>query len=107
MTSNAPASGRRPPPELADLTVRTARLDDAAAAAAFAEHVFRDTFGPYNRPEDVDAHCRATFAVAQFERELADPDRHTVLATVGDTIAGYLQLRAGAPPDCVTGPDPY
>lgn len=107
MTSNAPAPARRPAPRPADLTLRTARLDDAPAAAAFAEHVFRDTFGAYNTPEDMDAHCRATFAVPQFEREIADPARHIVLATVGDAIAGYLQLHASTPPACVTGPDPY
>jgi ribosomal protein S18 acetylase RimI-like enzyme len=102
MTSHAPAARSLP-----DLVLRTARLDDAAEIAAFAEQVFRDTFGPHNRAEDMDAHCRATFAIAQIERELSDPDRQTVLATVGDAIAGYLHLRAGAPPACVTGPDPY
>jgi len=89
-----------------DPTVRPASRSDAAALAAFAEHVFRETFGPHNRPEDMDAYCSEAFSLAELERELAAPYLHTVLAVAGNEIAGYAQLRSGPPPDCVTGPDP-
>ncbi|MGH2900600.1 MAG: GNAT family N-acetyltransferase, partial [Solirubrobacteraceae bacterium] len=89
-----------------DLTLRPATRDDAAALAAFAEHVFRETFGPHNRPEDMDAYCRAAFSLAELERELAASYLDTVLAIAGNDIAGYAQLRSGPPPDCVTGTDP-
>ena len=44
------------------LAFRTAGPDDTAALAALAERVFRDTFGPHNRPEDMDAYCRTAYA---------------------------------------------
>jgi ribosomal protein S18 acetylase RimI-like enzyme len=89
-----------------DLTLRPATLDDAPALGWFAEHVFRDTFGPHNRPEDMDAYCRKAFALDAMRGELADGDLHTALAIAHGAIAGYAQLRAGPPPACVTGPHP-
>ena len=89
-----------------DLTLRPATRSDAAALAAFAEHVFRETFGPHNRADDMDAYCSSAFSLAELERELTAPYLHTIVAVAGGEIAGYAQLRDGAPPDCVTGPDP-
>jgi diamine N-acetyltransferase len=89
-----------------DLPLRPATSGDAAALAAFAEHVFRETFGPHNRPEDMDTYCSTAFSLAELERELTAPYLHTVLAVAGDEIAGYAQLRDGPAPECVTGPDP-
>lgn len=88
------------------LTVRLAGPEDAAAVAAFAERSFRETFGPDNRPEDMDAYCAATYAVERQRQELASPDRVTLLAQMERMLAGYSQLRAGPPPACVTGDDP-
>jgi len=85
---------------------RSATPDDAEVLAAFGERTFRETFGPHNRPEDMDAYCGATYTVAGQRHELADPDRETLIARRGDEVAGYAQLRAGPAPDCVTGPDP-
>jgi ribosomal protein S18 acetylase RimI-like enzyme len=88
------------------LTIRLAGRDDAEAVAAFGERTFRETFGPYNRAEDVDAYCVATYALERQRREIADPDRVTILAEVGDELAGYAQLRKGPVPECVMGPAP-
>lgn len=49
---------------------------------------------------------RRAFAREKLQRELADPDLHTVLAFARGELAGYSQLFAGPPPPCVTGPDP-
>jgi diamine N-acetyltransferase len=89
-----------------DLGFRQAGVDDAAALAALAEHVFRDTFGPHHRADDMDLYCSTAFAIEQQRREIADPDRYTVLAFVRGELAGYAQLRAISPPPCVTGSRP-
>ena len=88
------------------LTIRLAGPDDAAAVGAFGERSFRETFGPDNRPEDMDAYCAATYAVERQRGELASPERVTLLAEVEGQLAGYAQLRDGPPPACVTGADP-
>jgi ribosomal protein S18 acetylase RimI-like enzyme len=89
-----------------DLTLRPATLDDAAALGSFAEHVFRDTFGPFYRPDDMNAYCSKAFSLDEQRRELTDRDLRTVLALERGTIAGFAQLRSGSPPPCVTGPHP-
>jgi ribosomal protein S18 acetylase RimI-like enzyme len=88
------------------LTIRPAGRDDAEAVAAFGERTFRETFGPYNRAEDMDAYCTATYALERQRREIVDPARVTILAEVGDELAAYAQLREGPAPGCVTGPAP-
>ena len=89
-----------------DLTFRTAGPDDAPALAGFAEHVFRDTFGPHYRAEDMDAYCRDAFAIEHVRGELTDRACHTVLVLARGDLAGYAQLRSTAPPPCVVGPAP-
>jgi ribosomal protein S18 acetylase RimI-like enzyme len=88
------------------LTIRLAAPDDAAAVAAFGERSFRETFGPENRAEDMDAYCAATYALERQRVELASPQRVTLLAEVEGTLVGYAQLRDGPAPACVTGPGP-
>jgi diamine N-acetyltransferase len=75
---------------------------DAAALADFAARTFSDTYGAENRPEDMRAHLEASFGLAQQGRELADPAVATLLATAGDALAGYAQVRRKLPPECVT-----
>ena len=95
-----------PDPVSLDLELRTAGPEDAPALAALAEHVFRDTFGPHNRAEDMDAYCRAAFSIDHVHHELTDRHYHTVLGFARGELAGYAQLRSTAPPPCVAGPAP-
>jgi ribosomal protein S18 acetylase RimI-like enzyme len=86
--------------------IRLAGPDDAAAVAAFGERSFRETFGADNRPEDMDAYCAATYAVERQRREMAAPERVTLLAEMEGRLVGYAQLRDGPAPSCVAGADP-
>jgi diamine N-acetyltransferase len=88
------------------LTTRLAGPDDAAAVAAFGERSFRETFGPDNEPDDMDAYCAATYAIDRQRQELAAPDRVTLLAELEGDLAGYAQLRDGPAPASVSGADP-
>lgn len=89
-----------------EFTLRLATVADAAAVADFEERTFRETFGLYNRPEDMDAYCSTAYGLAQQRRELEDPRRFTLLAEHGGDIAGIAQLLSGPVPDCVTEPSP-
>jgi diamine N-acetyltransferase len=91
---------------MTDFTFRTAVPDDASALATFAERVLRDTFGPHNRAEDMDAYCATAYAIDHVRHELVDGAYRTELAIVHGELAGYVQLRTAPPPPCVVGPAP-
>ena len=94
----------------AAVRIRRAEPADAAALADFAARMFADTFGPYNRPEDMAAHLADRFGVRQQTGEIADPGILTflveALVEAEDRLIGYTQVRRIPPPDCVTGEEP-
>lgn len=104
MTSSSLVSS--PAMSLPEIAFRVARSDDAAAFAAFAERVFRVTFGPHHTTADMDSYCASAFGVERQRGEIADPLRYTELVFVDGDLAGYVQLRSGTPPACVTGAAP-
>lgn len=89
-----------------NISVRTGEERDAPALAELAARTFLDAFAADNRPEDMALHVSRAYGPAQQRRELLDPDLTTLLAEVDGELAGYAQLRVGAPPDCVTGDAP-
>jgi ribosomal protein S18 acetylase RimI-like enzyme len=80
---------------------RSAVVGDAPALAVFAERSFRETFGPDNRPEDMDQYCRKAFGPEIQQRELTDPEVMTFLALSETTIVGYGQIRLGSKTTCI------
>jgi len=82
-------------------TIRRGTKADAAALAAFAERTFVETFGPDNRPEDMQVHLAATYGVEKQAQELADTSTITLLAFDGETLVAYAQIRREPPPECV------
>lgn len=91
---------------LAILTIRPAALADASALAEVAARTFRDTFVPQTRPEDVARFLAERYGVEQQLAEIRDPAMSTLLAAVEGTLSGFVQLKLGLPPECVTGPKP-
>lgn len=71
-----------------------------------AARTFRETFAANNRPEDIAVHTAHAYGTSQQERELLDSNIATLLVEVDGQLAGYAQLRSGAPPACVTGEEP-
>jgi RimJ/RimL family protein N-acetyltransferase len=88
------------------VTLRIALPADATALAAFAARAFTEAYGPANDPADVALHIAETYTPALQARELSDPACCCWLALAGSAIAGYLLLRQGPAPACVTGPAP-
>jgi ribosomal protein S18 acetylase RimI-like enzyme len=85
---------------------RTATAADAAALAEFAERTFRETFGPDNRPEDMELYIAGSYGADHQRAEILEPALVTLLAEAGGTLAGFVQLRRGKAPACVSGPTP-
>lgn len=87
-------------------TIRPATSSDVPALTSFGARVFRETFGPHNRPEDLAAYLEATYAEDRQRSELDDPARATLIMDSPEGIVGFAQLRAASVPDCVAGPAP-
>jgi ribosomal protein S18 acetylase RimI-like enzyme len=86
------------------LAIRRGTVADAPALATFAERIFRQTFGPDNRPEDMDAYVTPAYNDAQQAEELGDPGLDTLLGEVHGELVAFAQLRRGTPPPCVGVP---
>jgi len=71
---------------------------DAPTLAAFAAHTFEDTFGPHNRPEDMQAHVKKAFGITQQTQELLNPDMVTLLAYHDATLIAFAQVQRKDPP---------
>ena len=87
-------------------SIRLAAVGDAARLAAFAERTFRETFGPDNRPEDLELYLAGTYGPALQQAEIQDPSTVTLLAEVAGALAAFAQLGPGRVPACVRGPAP-
>lgn len=87
--------------------IRHANASDAPALAVFGERTFLDAFAADNAPDDIAAYVAATYGAEHQARDLADPQRTTLVATGLDGgLVAYAQLRTGAPPAGVSAPAP-
>lgn len=81
--------------------IRRGTVADAAVLAELAARTFSEAFAASNTPDDLDAHLRASFGVAQQSAELADPDVRTLVALQEGRLVAYAQVRRKSAPDCV------
>jgi GNAT superfamily N-acetyltransferase len=88
------------------LRFRPATPSDTPALTSFGAAIFSQTFGPYNRPDDLAAYLQAAYSEERQRSELDDPAYATLIAESQDGIVGFAQLRAAATPVCVSGPAP-
>jgi diamine N-acetyltransferase len=85
-----------------DIQIRLARLDDAAALAAFGARTFEETFGDANSREDMAAYLAEAYSEQQQRAEVTHPDIATLIAADAGAIAGFAQVRRGGEtPPCV------
>lgn len=87
-------------------SIREARPSDANALSRVAESTFRATFAAMNTPENIDAHCRASYGESLQAAEIAHPAMLTLLCEHEGELVGFAQLRWSDPPDCVAGERP-
>lgn len=84
--------------------LRPARADDAATLAAFAAQAFTDTYRDLDDAQDIADYCAEHFQPDVMAGVIADPACRTLLAMVGEQLAGYAIVRDKPPPPCVSGP---
>jgi diamine N-acetyltransferase len=78
--------------------IRHATQSDAALLARLQEKTFRDTFEATNSTDDMTDHCATHYGTALQEREILDPDLHTLVCEDQGALIGFAQLRWKACP---------
>jgi len=87
----------------AELFIRRASRDDVEILVELGIRTFRDSFGPDNDPQDLEAYLAAAFTPTQIASELADPTVTFLLAYAAEKPIGYAKLKTGKVPECVHG----
>jgi GNAT superfamily N-acetyltransferase len=87
-------------------TIRLATVEDATLLAAFGAQAFTDTYRELDDPQEIADYVAEHFRPEAIAAVIADPACTTLLAWVGEQLAGYAIVRAAPVPDCVTGPAP-
>lgn len=88
------------------LSIRRATEDDATLIANLSARTFRDSFGFYNDPEDMQRYITLNFSLDKIETELGDPTSTFLLAHKDGEPIGYAMLRDSKKPDYVKGTKP-
>lgn len=86
--------------------IRPARPGDARRLADLAEATFRIAFAHANSAEHMARHCTDSYGAAIQAREIADPDRLSLLCEDRGELVGYAQLHWAAAPACVAASRP-
>jgi GNAT superfamily N-acetyltransferase len=87
-------------------TIRQCEVKDAPIIVDLGRRTFLDTFAAVNESEHIQSYVSEAFSPDQITSELVDPDSIFLLAETGGIPVGYAKIRAGVPPDCVTGTNP-
>src|SRR5437868_4079336 len=89
-----------------NIAIHRARPEDAATLAAFAAQAFTDTYRDLDDAQEIADYVAEHFQPGTVAAVIQDPACTTLLACVGEQLAGYAILRAAPAPACVTGPEP-
>jgi len=87
------------------VTVRRAVVADASTLAELGASTFTETFAEANTPEDFAAYMAASFSEAIQRAELEDANTTVFLAEREGEAVGYIMVREGRAPSCVTVED--
>jgi ribosomal protein S18 acetylase RimI-like enzyme len=105
MTESLPVPAAAVSPNPADVRIRAAGPDEAAALAELAAATFALACPPHTTADAIAAFLRDVLAPANFEAFLADPDKLLLVAEVHDgagvsgALLGYTMLVFGEPSD--------
>jgi ribosomal protein S18 acetylase RimI-like enzyme len=78
--------------------IRKATVTDATRLATFGARLFKETFGKFNTPEDMEDYLSSNFSFEKQKTEISDSDILTLIAESDDQLIGYSQIhRMDAP----------
>ena len=88
------------------LTIRQARVEDAAALAFLAEGIFRDAFTDDSDASDMELHCAENFGRDIQLREIEDLSLVTLVGEFGGEPIAFAQVRLISAVECVSARHP-
>jgi len=88
------------------LTFRKATIEDTSKIVQLGADTFKAAFSAYHRPEDMASYLSANFTYESIRSQIEDVFSYFLLGYEGINVIGYAMLKDGAPPECVTGPNP-
>lgn len=89
-----------------NITIRSAKADDAELLAELGSRTFSEAFAQDNTPENMGAYLATAFSPEQQAAELSDSHTTFLIAENNRVAVGYSMLRAGSELDSVTGNNP-
>ena len=84
------------------MKLRLAAEDDAGILCRLGQKAFDQAFRTMNNQQDFEAYISEAFALDTIKAEVEDAHNAFFLALDGEEPAGYVKLRAGDAPGCVT-----
>ena len=88
------------------IEIRRALESDAPTLTALGKRTFIETFGPHNRPENMEMYVAETFGSDRQLREIQDPARRIEMAWSEGVACGFLHLKESDPQAVEWGPRP-
>lgn len=86
------------------ITIKKATVSDLPALRQLAEASFIATYAAHNPPHIIEPYIKGAFSNEQLQEELEDSANSFFVAVDGDSFVGYLKLRVGEIPDCISNP---
>jgi len=75
------------------VSIQLAQRADLPALQKLAVKVYRETFAPYNSPQNMEHYLVSSLSLLQFEKEFEEEGSTFYLAKSGTALAGYAKLR--------------
>jgi hypothetical protein len=72
--------------------IRKATVADATRLAIFGARLFKETFGEFNTPEDMEDYLSSNFSPERQRAEITHPAIFTLIAEFDNQLAGYSQI---------------
>jgi diamine N-acetyltransferase len=88
------------------ITIRHALPDDVELLSNLGRQTYSDTFSTQNTAETMALYLEEAFSPQKQAAELADPETLFLIAEDEGKPVGYVRLKEGHAPGCVTGQRP-
>ena len=84
------------------IDIRKASRDDLMPLQKLAVNSFIATYAEQNPPNIIEPYIEKELSIEQLQLELEDSENVFFVATDGANLTGYLKLRTGNVPDCIS-----